>query len=249
MANKSRHNGSLQQLGLAQGPIQVRAIPRARYVLHRCVERAIVPVHWQPLRPSNKGEDQGSKRKERKKEIDRDDAIDTRPSARPTATGRPNFAMVLTSAMTGRLEMGCKLLPFRESHEGRVVRASTPSAVPHNETRASKPACTVGANIQKAVQHLRIQLGHIKGDKSTSSSQGQLAARRVSGGGGKRSRGSTSVAKTIHPPTWFFLGAGRKPQLCFFFFSPILCCRLAVQRLPQHTSNDPVCCSSRTLAT
>ncbi len=102
--------------------------------------------------------------------------------------------------MTGRLEMSCKLLPFRESHEGRVVRASTPSAVPHNETRASKPACTVGADIQTAVQHLRIQLGHIKGDKSTSSSQGQLAARRVSGGGGKRSR--WPLLKFTGPPFW-----------------------------------------------
>ena len=111
--------------------------------------------------------------------------------------------------MTGRLEMSFKLLPFRESHERRIVRASTTSAVPRNETRASKPGCTVGANLQKAVQHLRIQLGHIKGNKSTGSFQGQLAARRVSSGGGKRGRrprGSTDVAKTIHV---FFLGENR----------------------------------------
>jgi hypothetical protein len=105
--------------------------------------------------------------------------------------------------MTGRLEMSCKLLPFRESHDSRLTNGELfeprPPLFPHNETRASKPGCTVGANLHKAVHHLSIQLGHIKGDKSTSSSHGQLAARRVSSGGGKRSRwGSTEVAKNPH---------------------------------------------------
>ena len=104
--------------------------------------------------------------------------------------------------MTSCFDMIIQVSPSRESHGRRLVRASTPTAVPHNETRASKPGCTVGANLQNAVQHLRIQLGHTKGDKSTSSFQGQLAVRRVSSGGGDRSRwgstDSTEVAKTIH---------------------------------------------------
>ena len=113
--------------------------------------------------------------------------------------------------MTGCSDMVSQPLPFREGHERRLARASTPNAAPHNETRASKPGCTVGANLQNAVQHLSIELGHIKGDKSTSSSQGQLAARGVSCGGGNSRwlRGSTNVAKTIHPPLGFLPGENR----------------------------------------
>ena len=148
--------------------------------------------------------------------------------------------------MTSCFDMISQVSPSRESHGRRLVRASTPTAVPHNETRASKPGCTVGANLQNAVQHLRIQLGHIKGDKSTSSFQGQLAVRRVSSGGDRSRWGSTDsteVAKTIHPPLGFLPGENRSSV----FFARI-CVAACVQRLAQHTSNDPLCFSPRTRA-
>jgi len=153
--------------------------------------------------------------------------------------------MVLTSAMTGRLEMSCKLLPFRESHERRVVRASTPSA-PSQRNKGIETWLHRRRQPPERCPTPPHPAWHIKGDKSTSSSHGQLAARRVSSGGGKRSRwGSTNVAKTIHPHLVFFWA---KTAAVFFLLLPDFVLQSVVQRLPQHTSNDPLCCSSRTLA-